>query len=170
MDLASMKPMMSHHSPAVHQQPLQSFIIEHIGPDPHFIYKDHEEKGTKLIKYIQPYFFPSSSIFKVKQRSQIRKIIAKSLRLLYRFPLSECFCSQSTAVNLTTASIFAYTLGFKFQPWVRKGNPGLFPAVLNCLPRSMQISYLPRIISWSRHLPKTFIQRKVMTNRVLMRE
>lgn len=29
------------------------------------------------------------------------------------------------------------------------------------------IRALPRIISWSRHLSKTFIQREVMTNRVL---
>lgn len=48
---------MSHHSPAMHQQTLQTFIIEQGGLDPHFTHKDQEGKETKLIKYIQPHFF-----------------------------------------------------------------------------------------------------------------
>lgn len=74
-----MKPVMSHHNPAV-QQPLQFFIIEYVGLDPHFVCKDQEQKETKQIKVHLTYFFHSSSIFKVKQRSQIGKILLKSLR------------------------------------------------------------------------------------------
>lgn len=55
MDLASMKSMMSHHSPAVHQQPLCSLITELVGLHPHFTHKD-QEKESKLIKYIQSHF------------------------------------------------------------------------------------------------------------------
>lgn len=56
MDLASMKSMMSYHSPTVHQQPLCYLITEQAGLYPHFTHIDKEEKETKLIKYIQTYF------------------------------------------------------------------------------------------------------------------
>lgn len=52
-----MKPMMSHHSPAIHQQPLLSFVTVQVGLDTHFTHKDQEEIETKLKKYIQPHTF-----------------------------------------------------------------------------------------------------------------
>lgn len=56
MDLVSIKSMTSHHSPAVHQQPLCSLITEHVGLYSHFTHKDKEDQERKLIKYIQSHF------------------------------------------------------------------------------------------------------------------
>lgn len=51
LDLASMKPMMSCHNPAMHHQPLKSFVTEQVGPDPHLTNIDEEKEETKLKKY-----------------------------------------------------------------------------------------------------------------------